>query len=90
MIDSFIRVLRTAGGGGVVLDSGTLAVEFVVDDPRGLGLGGVEAALGSLADGCRTLGQASNVAGEHGCGGPGIVEGRGIQVEISYVQIQAA
>lgn len=63
---------RTAGGGGVVLDSRALAVELVVDDPRGLGLGGGEAALDGLADrGLAgllrgTLREAGNVAGEHG------------------------
>lgn len=59
---------RTAGGGSMVLDSSTLAVELVVNDPRGLSLGAVEAALGSRADRCGTLAQAGNVAGEH-CGG---------------------
>lgn len=62
----------------MVLDSRTLAVELVVSDPRRLGLGAVEAALGSRADRCGTLAQAGNVAGEHcgGCG-RGIVEGGG-------------
>lgn len=64
---------RTAGGGGVVLDGSTLTVELVVDDPRGLGLGRVEAALGDRAGLLGgTLGKAGDVAlGEHGggCGG---------------------
>lgn len=59
----------------MVLDSSALAVELVVDDPRGLGLGGVEAALDGLADrGLAsllrgTLREAGCVAGEHGGGG---------------------
>lgn len=56
----------------MVLDSSTFAVEFVVGNPRGLGLGGVQAALGSRASLLGgTLSEASNVAlGEHGgyCG----------------------
>jgi hypothetical protein len=76
---------RTAGRGGVVLDGSTLAVELVVDDPRGLGLGGVEAALGDRASLLRgTLGEAGNVAlSEHGggCGwaAGGLLEGRGVE-----------
>lgn len=69
-----IRAERTAGGGGVVLDSSTLTVELVVDDPLGLGLGGVEAALSGLADRSRarsTLGQTGGVA-EHGGLGVGV------------------
>lgn len=59
---------RTAGRGGVVLDGSTLAVELVVDDPRGLGLGAVEAALGNSASLLRgTLRDAGDVAREH-CG----------------------
>lgn len=59
---------RTAGGSGVVLDGSTLTVELVVDDPRGLGLGGVETALGDRASLLRsTLGEAGDVAlSEHG------------------------
>lgn len=54
----------------MVLDGSTLAVELVVDDPRGLGLGGVEAALGDRAGLLGgTLGKAGDVAlGEHGGG----------------------
>ena len=59
---------RTAGGRSVVLDGSTLTVERIVDDPRGLGLGGVETALGGRASLLRsTLGEAGDVAlSEHG------------------------
>lgn len=76
----------------MVLDSSALAVELVVDDPRGLGFGAVEAALNGRADrgGASllrgTLGKAGNVTGQHGrrwCGWFQM-EGR------SYVEVQAA
>lgn len=53
-----------------MLDSSALAVELVVDDPRGLSLGAVEAALGGSTSLLRgTLREAGNVASEHGgCG----------------------
>lgn len=52
----------------MVLDSSTLTVELIIDDPLGLRLGAVEAALDGLADRGRarsTLGQTGGVA-EHG------------------------
>lgn len=76
---------RTAGGGGVVLDGSTLTVELVVDNPRGLGLGRVEAALGDRAGLLGgTLGEAGDVAlGEHGgwLWGVQVVCWRGEEVE---------
>ena len=68
---------RTASSRGVVLDSSTLTVELIVGNPRGLGLGRVETALGSRADRCSTLGHAGDVAGEHGGRWFGVLEGRG-------------
>lgn len=53
----------------MVLNGRTLTVELVVDDPGGLGLGAVETALSDRAEGRSALGQAGNVAGEHGGGG---------------------
>jgi len=78
----------------VVLDSSALAVEFVVDDPRGLGLGlgGGEAALDGLANRGRagllrgTLREAGNVAREHGVSWWFWARGE----MVSYVEIQAA
>lgn len=78
-----------------MLDGSTLTVELVVDDPRGLGFGGVEAALGdraSLLGG--TLGEAGNVAlSEHGggCGwAAGGLAGGERSRSTSYVEIRAA
>lgn len=58
----------------MVLDSSTLTVELVVDDPLGLSLSAVEAALNGLADRSRarsTLGQTGGVAEHVGFGGGG-------------------
>lgn len=49
----WVRV-RTTGGSGMVLDSCALAVECIVHDPGGLGLGAVQPALDSRADWRRT------------------------------------
>lgn len=58
---------HTAGRSGVVLDSSALTVELVVDNPRRLSLGTVEAALSGSAGLLRgTLREAGNVAREHG------------------------
>ena len=66
-------VVRTTGRGSMVLDGSSLAVEFVVNDPRRLGLGAVETALGGRADWSgthllrSTLRQAAKIAlREHG------------------------
>lgn len=70
---SSVMVVRTTGRGSMVLDGSSLAVEFVVDDPRRLGLGAVETALDGGADRSgthllrSTLGKATKIAlGEHG------------------------
>lgn len=69
---------RTAGRGGVVLDGSALTVEIVVDDPRGLSLGAVEATLGGGASLLRgTLREAGDVAREHGGRGRGYASGVG-------------
>lgn len=79
----------------MVLDGSTLTVELVVDDPRGLGLGGVEASLGDRASLLRgTLGKAGDVAlSEHGgwlWGGAGGLLGGERSRSTSYVEIRAA
>lgn len=75
---SLTEGIRTTGRGGVVLDSSALAVELVVDDPRGLSLGAVEAALGGSTSLLRgTLREAGNVASEHGGCGRGYAWGGG-------------
>lgn len=66
-------VVRTTGRGSMVLNGSSLAVEFVVNDPRRLSLGTVETALNGGADWSgthllrSTLGQATEIAlREHG------------------------
>jgi hypothetical protein len=70
---SSVIMVRTTGRGSMVLDSSSLAVEFVVNDPRRLGLGAVETALDGRANRSgthllrSTLGQATKIAlREHG------------------------
>lgn len=61
----------------MMLDSSTLTVKLVVDDPRGLGLGGVKTALSSRANWRRALGQTGDVAGEHDGRRSVVLKGRG-------------
>lgn len=68
-----------------MLHSSALAVELVVDDPRGLSLSAVETALGGSASLLRgTLREAGNVAREHGECGRGYAWGwRGVVRSVS-------
>lgn len=64
--------IRTAGGSSMVLDSSSLAVERIVNHPRKLVVGAVEAALESSASRSATqlLSGAEDVAlREHGAEG---------------------
>jgi hypothetical protein len=52
----------------MVLDSSSLAVELVVDDPGILGLGAVQTALSSRANRSGTLSETKGTAlSEHDC-----------------------
>lgn len=65
----------TTGASGVLLDSCTLTVERIVDNPRELGLGAVEASLHNIASrrGAqllrRALGETKDTALRKHCGG---------------------